>query len=148
MFVGAISCPWIWPACWCHLLIIPLSKDHNISLYKCNVSSTELFIWQGQKMHPLLLLYKTIHIYKPQPHGRYRNIKRHGFSSRLSILRNLLRNNTACRWAVDANSIDFRYHGCSEEEDSVMPRSELAGLGGHSTHCETGHVPGVWLWSH
>lgn len=98
-------------------------------------------------MHPLLLLYKTIHIYKPQPHGRYRNIKRHGFSSRLSILRNLLRNNTACRWAVDANSIDFRYHGCSEEEDLVRPRSELAGLSGHSTRCETGHVPGVWLWS-
>ena len=53
----------------CHLLIIPLSKD-NISLYKWNMSSTELFIWQGQKMH------KTPHIYKLQPHGRYRNIKR------------------------------------------------------------------------
>jgi len=44
----------------CHLLIIPLSKD-NISLYKWNMSSTELFIWQGQKMH------KTPHIYKLLP---------------------------------------------------------------------------------
>lgn len=32
----------------CHLLIIPLSKDNNISLCKWNMSSAELFIRQGQ----------------------------------------------------------------------------------------------------
>lgn len=50
---------------------------------------TKLGTCQGQKICPLIILLKTINIYQPQPHGRYRNIKRHGFALWwLTVLRN------------------------------------------------------------